>query len=418
MDSKYISSDIQTYTFPELKDTLASDQAEETDQTLEKTEEMDEVSLREEKKQEAFKSSGFSETGESILNEVVGEHQKSDEEKINLSENYKSHTFITEHSLLTSAESYSETIREGAKLYADHLNTEAEKLYAEAKQIKEEAEAIQQSAQNEKEKLLAQAEMEKAQIFEQARQEGFVLGEQQGIQNRYDEAYPKVQNFDRVIEQMYDLRNLIRFQGEQELVQLALLIAKNVVLAELNVNQDVIYNIVKSAIREIENLGKIRIFLNQEDYEFIKNSQSELEKYIKEDQTLVMKSSIDLVAGEILIETDENTINYTFEKQFEAIEEALNRRLSERQATLHNVDMDQYDFNPQNLPSDDLNRQMVGEMESQRDQSTLEIQEPNVDSTLESQLQSDIEMNDAEEVDIHENPMDIHASVVEKENYE
>ena len=78
MDSKYIPSDIQTYTFPELKDTLASDQVEEEgDKTIKKTEEMDEVSLREEKKQEAFKSSGFSETGESILNEVVEEHQRS-----------------------------------------------------------------------------------------------------------------------------------------------------------------------------------------------------------------------------------------------------------------------------------------------------------------------------------------------------
>jgi hypothetical protein len=58
----------------------------------------------------------------------------------------------------------------------------------------------------------------------------------------------------------------------------------------------------------------------------------------------VLKVNQEAEPGSIFIETDDDVLNFTFQQQFEQIEEELSQRLAERQVQMHSVDMDAYDF--------------------------------------------------------------------------
>mgnify|MGYP005658691619 FL=1 len=125
---------------------------------------------------------------------------------------------------------------------------------------------------------------------------------------------------------------------------MAVLIAKQVVVQELMINPEMLQNILVKALREIESKGKIQVFLHPEDYEFMKNTGVNLDQYMGEEQTLILKVNQEAEPGSIFIETDDDVLNFTFQQQFEQIEEELSQRLAERQVQMHSVDMDAYDF--------------------------------------------------------------------------
>ncbi|MBF0287805.1 MAG: hypothetical protein HQM14_08305 [SAR324 cluster bacterium] len=276
--------------------------------------------------------------------EIKEEAVNEEDEMIATSERFSSTEFTVETTLLTNSENYAETIREGARIYSERMHKEADDIHQKAEDVLKEAEAIKQAAEEEKNKLIAEAEAQVESIKDTAYQEGLAAGQISGTDLRYKELEPQVAQINDLIEQLSRLRQIIRFQGEQELLQLATLIAKKVVYEELTVNPEVLYNITRLSIQEIESLGKIRILVHPDDYDFLVNAKAKLEQYIKEEQTLVIRPNIDAEPGGILIETDETIINFHFQKQFEHIEEVLSRALNERQSHLHSVDMDAHDF--------------------------------------------------------------------------
>ena len=119
--------------------------------------------------------------------------------------------------------------------------------------------------------------------------------------------------------QLASLRQIVRFQGEQELVQMALLLAKRVVIEEIRSQPDLIESLLKAALKEVESKGKIRILLHPEDHEFLVQSGLDLDPYVKEEQSLLIKSDPDASPGSIHMESDEEVINFHFQKRFEEL---------------------------------------------------------------------------------------------------
>ena len=276
---------------------------------------------------------------------VADYHQEpSDDEKVRIAESYDTETFIREDSLLSNAQSYAQTIRDGADIYKRDMEAKGDEIRREAENIREEAETIKRGVEQERQQILREAELAAQRSQEASYNEGYEAGRQEGIERRYMESEPMAQQLEMVLEQLTSLRQIVRFQAEQELVQLALMIAKNIVIEEITINPDILKNIIKSALKELESLGKVRIFLHPDDYEFIIKCQGDLEKYIDDEQVLQIKPNIDASPGSIIIETDEDVVNYSFQQQFEKLEEELSQKLGERHVRLHEVDMDSYNF--------------------------------------------------------------------------
>ena len=266
---------------------------------------------------------------------VLGEvDQKTETEKIDLSENFHTDHFQREDSLLTNAEDYARNIREGAALYKQKLVAENEAALNETERIKQETLALRKSAEEEKLKMIDEARAEVQGIKDEAFKEGFEKGLQEGIEKRYSEAAPLVERVEEVLGQLASLRQIVRFQGEQELVQMALLLAKRVVIEEIRSQPDLIESLLKAALKEVESKGKIRILLHPEDHEFLVQSGLDLDPYVKEEQSLLIKSDPDASPGSIHMESDEEVINFHFQKRFEELEDLLSIELSERHARL------------------------------------------------------------------------------------
>ena len=192
---------------------------------------------------------------------------------------------------------------------------------------------------------MSETEAKVQQIKDEAYKEGFEAGLIQGMQQRYDEAEPLAQQVNKILEQLDSLRKVVRFQAEEELVKLALQISKNIVAEEIKLNQDVIKNIVQAALHETEVKENIYLYLHPDDYEFLLKSKTELERYLSEEQNLVIRQNPKITPGSINVESDEEIISRSIEEQFNIIEDNLNEQIEKRQAHLNEVDIDSHNFN-------------------------------------------------------------------------
>jgi len=156
------------------------------------------------------------------------------------------------------------------------------------------------------------------------------------------------------LEQLNSLRQVVRFQAEEELVKLALGIAKNVVAEELKLNNAVIQNIVQAALHETEVQGKIYLHLHPDDYKFLLNSKSDLESYLNDEQKLVLRQNPEMKPGSIYVESDEEIISRSIEGQFDKLEETLTEQTENRHAHLTEVDIDAHDFSAQPSLDEDV----------------------------------------------------------------
>ena len=316
---------------------------------------------------ESFKPLTFEkeEVSENFISKESNSFQevKTDAEKIQLSEDFKSSEFFMENSLLTDAEEFAETIREGAKLHKAQLLKQIEEQANDTDRIHQKTVADNQAAEQQRKQLLSETEAKVQQIKDEAYKEGFEAGRKKGIQQRYEETEPLTQQINKILEQLDSLRKVVRFNAEEELVQLALQISKNIVAEEIKLNQDVIKNIVKVALHETEVQGKIYLYLHPDDYEFLIKSKAELELYLSEEQNLVIRKNPEMQLGSIVVESDEDIISRSIEKQFNLIEENLNEQIEIRKTHLNAVDIDAHEFTL--TPDQDKNFEKIESSHSQ-----------------------------------------------------
>ena len=252
-------------------------------------------------------------------------------------------------------------------------------------------------SEEEKVRIVEVARDEAQGIKDAAYEEGFKEGREKGIQDRYREAAPLAERAQEVLSQLEGMRQVIRYQGEKDLVQLAFLLAKKVVISEIQTRPDLVNNLLKNFLKEIESLGKIRISLHPEDYEFLVNSGLHLETYLKEEQSLSIKPDIDAERGAVHMESDEEVINFHFQKRFEELEEELKEELGERHSVLDKVDIDAFDFGGMETKVEGTVSDAEGEPFSRdKKASSEEDREPlsNVDQEF---SEADMESGSAEE---------------------
>lgn len=242
--------------------------------------------------------------------------------------------FQRENTLLTNAESYAASIREEAQLYVRQLRSEVESLNREAEQRYQEAERTRNEAQAEAERLVAEARLHVAEVREQARREGFEAGKAEGIKLRYEEAGPNLERLEAVLNEVGQFRKRVAYYTEKDGVRLALLIAKKILQAELKVNKQIVARLVASTLAKLQGKGTFRIWLNPDDYQFIVAARASLERFLDEEQALTLRAQPDLRPGNVLIETDREVIDLTFESQFYHLEQQFKQKLSERESVL------------------------------------------------------------------------------------
>ena len=307
------------------------------------------LSAEEEKieKNSSFKPLNFPSEEKSPFDSEVSfrtSSEKTDSEKITLSEDFKNSEFFYENSLLTNAEDFAKSIREGANLYKSKLLSKIEQKVSDTERIHEQTISENKEAKLQREELLNSTKEKVDGIKKGAFQEGYDEGYKVGMQKRYDECESLSIQANTFLKQLSSLRKVVRLRAEKELVLLALKIAKNVVAEEIKLDDSVLKGIVSAALQETEMRGKIYLYLNPLDYEFMASSKCDLEKYLNDEQSLMVRKNTELKQGSIFVESDGEVICRSIESQFEKIESNLNKHIDRMDPDMYSKDMDQEDF--------------------------------------------------------------------------
>ena len=327
---------------------------------------------------------------------------KSDLEKIRLSKDFKTAEFFRENSLLTNAEDFAETIRDGAKLYKTQLLATIEEQATDTERIHQKTVAENQEADEERNKLLSATEDKVNEIKNEAFNEGFEAGRLEGMQKRYDEAERLVLQVNSVLEQLNSLRQVVRFQAEVELVELALRIAKNIVAEEIKIPNGVIKNIVQAALHETEVQGKIYVYLHPDDYEFLLKSKADLERYLSDEQTLAIRQNPEMKPGSIYVESDEEIISRSIEDQFNKLEKTLAEQKENRHAHLSEVDIDAHDFSIRPSSEAAVDKESAAAVHLQSVEETEETESKEEDAETSTANEAEDISQETEQVDLSE----------------
>jgi len=162
-------------------------------------------------------------------------------------------------------------------------------------------------------------------IEEKAYAKGFVRGERAGIESGNEKIESVVNCIKQGLAELKKIKQDIYLETEQEIVNLAMAIARKIVCNEISINKDTVVNVVKGAVEKVEGDEKVKVKLSSKDFEFIKNEKPEIIDKITniENAGFIMDESV--CDGGCIIETESGDIDSRIEKQFQAIEEAFER---------------------------------------------------------------------------------------------
>jgi flagellar biosynthesis/type III secretory pathway protein FliH len=139
-------------------------------------------------------------------------------------------------------------------------------------------------------------------IAAESRREGFQLGYEEGLRHAAAEQADTVTRISALLQGVAsDTEALVRGL-ETQVVELALAIAEKVIAREASIDPELILNVVRSALSEVNDVSELRIRVNPEDVPLLDNRWQEmLPRSVAERSELVADELVD--RGGVLVET-------------------------------------------------------------------------------------------------------------------
>jgi flagellar assembly protein FliH len=209
---------------------------------------------------------------------------------------------------------------------------ETEQLLDKAKA---EAEAILAEASNEASQRLAQAEKMIDQIKEQAHQEGYQAGYEHGVKqgieqgkaagleivkNKIESASEQANN---ILANAEKQAGQTLFRAEHQIVEIALGIARKILVREIEENPMTILPVVRAALEKIRDQEEVTIRANPEDIEIVNHAKRDLQQIIGGDKRLTITPDHTVNPGGCVIDTKNGTVDASIDTQFQLIKQAL-----------------------------------------------------------------------------------------------
>jgi flagellar assembly protein FliH len=178
---------------------------------------------------------------------------------------------------------------------------------------------ILQNAREEAARILAQAEKDKETIEFAAREKGL-----QFAQNSIDTEVSAQVNqmrteFTETIEKIAGLQAEITAGAEIQLVELALEIAKKLVLREISIDREIALTLVKVSLKRLNSRATAKVLLNPDDFAFVGSHREKLDFH----GSLEIIEDRSISVGGCLIQTETGDIDARIESQFDEISHGL-----------------------------------------------------------------------------------------------
>ncbi|WP_010649310.1 flagellar assembly protein FliH [Oceanobacillus massiliensis] len=173
---------------------------------------------------------------------------------------------------------------------------------------------------------------EKKQWIENAKQEGFTAGFQQGKNVGYDEYKEKLEQANLIIDATTNDYHATIEKSDEIILQLAIGVADKILDQQLTDDSNSFMGIVRRAIQEIKDQSVVTINLHPANYDLVMQHKEELRRSLGNDTKLSVYIDDKLEENACLIEHPFGKIDASIDTQLLKIQEALQDYLMEKRS--------------------------------------------------------------------------------------
>jgi len=169
------------------------------------------------------------------------------------------------------------------------------------------------------ERRLAEVQAEAAAREAQARRAGFEEGQAAARRSLEGPLKEALERSARTLAELAGLRRLLRQEAEQDLVRLAVAIARRILRRELSTDPQAILGLVKAAFERLDTREVLRIRVHPEDARTLEGCFADLGV----PQRIEVVADRRLERGALLVESERGELDASVETQLEEIERGL-----------------------------------------------------------------------------------------------
>ncbi len=221
------------------------------------------------------------------------------EEMTSLS-NHTSGRVIQIKPIRTNDESPAENNEQHHLLKTEEKRKEAEAAL-EAAQLKRDQ--LLKNAENEIEELKQAWEAEKQDLQNEAYQNGFDQGVQQGEKDGYDSYIDKLKVANGIIEQAKERHDNIVKSSEETIAEIALQCSGKILHQQLEDSPEMFLPLVKKVVQDVQDQPEIVVYVHPDQYGTVHSQTEELKRLVGHKTQLTLYADEDLVPFSCLIES-------------------------------------------------------------------------------------------------------------------
>ena len=166
-------------------------------------------------------------------------------------------------------------------------------------------------------------EKEKVQLQQDAYEEGFQVGYEEGRSKALAEMNDAVRIANEVTE--HSKENAIKYVESQErvILELAMRTAERILGSVLDENDEKFISMVKRGLKEARESKEIKLYISTEDYENVSANRTELAAVFPPDIPFLIFANEDFQKSECMIETNQGRIVVSVDDQLIELKEKL-----------------------------------------------------------------------------------------------
>lgn len=231
---------------------------------------------------------------------------------------------IEKQHLLEEANAQADEIIKNAK---DAAFEEVKRKTDEASVIKSDAQAqadeIIANAKSEAEKIIQDAHLEEQKIKDDAKQDGFRQGHDDGYSAGESEIERLVERLRKMVEALMLRREEILKETEQQIVELVILMTRKVVKIISETQKTAIMSNVLAALKKVKSRGNVILHVNLEDLKLASANADEFIKRVENIQGITVVEDSTVEKGGCVVETDFGAIDARISSQLSELEEKI-----------------------------------------------------------------------------------------------
>lgn len=159
-------------------------------------------------------------------------------------------------------------------------------------------------------------------VEREAFQKGFEAGRASGMELAEKKVEAILGRFTQSLQKLAEARTELVRATQEDLVRLAVEIARKLVRRELTVDPEIIVTLVRVALERLSSKAPVTVFLNPEDLRLVEARLRENPALFGE-RDLVLKPRGELRRGDCQLESPYGNVDATISEQFKQIEDGL-----------------------------------------------------------------------------------------------